>query len=235
MQLLMEGYQPDWTTEFVTESGEVLRTHEGADGFVNESGEVYKWNSEAQGFLTESGDKKDIAITSIQGVFQRADVENANKRKYPRAVLEKVLSEKSDAMQRMRAGRMVGHMEHPGDGITDLNKVAIKISDLRMEKDGTVRGKADLLETVKGRDARALVKGGVSVGISSRGRGTVGRDGRVQNDFVLETFDLVHNPSTGPRMRLPRPSSIPSFLTCASIAMRSPKPGRKLPRPAKPR
>jgi hypothetical protein len=182
--LLMEGLDAGdaASLKYITESGESLSRTVLTDRakFINESGE----------------EKKDPKILFIEGVFQRADTKNANGRIYPRKLWERILSEDSSAMQTMKQGSMGGHMEHPVDGIPDLNKTAIRIVSMKLEEDGRVLGRAQIMDTHCGKDARALVEGGFLVGISSRGRGSLGPGNIVSDDYQLATFDLVSKPST---------------------------------------
>ncbi len=146
--------------------------------------------------ILESSDK----FLRFQGVFQRADVVNENNRIYPKKVLEKAVEE---FKTKILDGRAVGTIEHPADGRTKAYEISHKITNIYMNENGEVIGEAIVLETSKGRELKALLEAGVSVGISSRGFGTlkaVSKDGRtvyeVQEDFQLESFDVVYDPST---------------------------------------
>lgn len=139
----------------------------------------------------------------VEGVFQRSDVENANKRVYPRNVWEKVLAD-NNTQSAMESRAMFGELDHPADGKTSLKRVAHIITDLHLNEDGTVTGGAEILPTPNGQILKTLFESGVQVGISSRGSGSV-RDGRVQEDFKLSTFDFVARPSTPGA--IPRPKS----------------------------
>ncbi len=139
-------------------------------------------------------------VVKFKGVFQRADVINENKRVYPRKVLEKAINEFS---QKVKTGRAVGTLEHPVDGRTKAYEISHKITNIYMNENGEVIGEAIALDTTKGKELKALLEGGVAIGISSRGFGTVktvNKDGQsiyeVQDDFELETFDVVYDPST---------------------------------------
>jgi len=103
-------------------------------------------------------------------------------------------------MRGVRGRKVLGHIEHPEDGRTDLLKAAIVITDINMRESGEVVGTLETLGTPHGKIAAALFKDGITVGISSRGRGSVVQrdDGvdEVQDDYVMETFDLVADPST---------------------------------------
>jgi hypothetical protein len=138
----------------------------------------------------------------VEGIFQRSDVENANKRIYPRRIWEKELKEQRvlDAVQK-RA--MFGELDHPADGKTSLKRVAHLVTDLQLQEDGNVTGAAEILDTPNGQILKTLFESGAQVGISSRGSGSV-QNGVVQEDFKLGTFDFVARPSTPGA--LPRPA-----------------------------
>ena len=182
--LLMEGLDAGdaESLKYITESGESLSRVVLADRskFVNESGV----------------ETKEPQILFGEGVFQRAETKNANGRIYPRKLWERLLSEDSSAVASLKQGSMGGHLEHPADGISDLKKIAIRVTDLKLLEDGRVWGRARILDTRDGQDARALVEGGYLIGISSRGRGSLGPGNIVSDDFQLATFDLVSKPST---------------------------------------
>lgn len=136
----------------------------------------------------------------FKGVFQRADVLNENGRVYPKRVLEKAINE---FVEKVKSGRAVGTLEHPADGKTKAYEISHRITNIEINDKGEVLGEAIVLDTTKGRELKALLEGGVAIGISSRGFGTVksvNRDGRtiqeVQEDYELETFDVVYDPST---------------------------------------
>ena len=141
----------------------------------------------------------------IEGVFQRfmpagADANkyrNANKRVYTmERVGKKVLDPSGDVQKRIAERAMIGHLEHPADGTTDLNKGAILITKVWSEADGTVKGRAMVYNTPEGQRIQEYVTTGTKIGISSRGTGTVDANGFVCEDFALETWDMVYNPST---------------------------------------
>lgn len=154
--------------------------------------------------LAETGNapaylKEDASLPKrmvIEGVFQRAGVRNANGREYPMTLWERLLDENGPVMTRVRERAMIGHLEHPETGTTDLNKGAILITKVWMEKDGTVMGRAIVYNTPEGLRLQEYIETGTKVGISSRGTGTVDAKGVVCEDFALETWDMVYNPST---------------------------------------
>jgi hypothetical protein len=138
----------------------------------------------------------------VEGVFQRSDVENANKRVYPRGIWEKELKEPR-VQQALSERSMFGELDHPSDGKTSLKRVSHIVTDLGLQEDGIVTGAAEILPTPNGQILQALFESGAQVGISSRGSGSVS-NGVVQEDFKLGTFDFVARPSTPGA--LPRPS-----------------------------
>ena len=134
----------------------------------------------------------------IRGTFQRAEEANNNKRVYPK----KVLSSQLDKLQPfIENRRLCGELDHPQNDTVKLANASHLITSLRMEGNEVV-GEAELLNTPAGLTAQALIRGGVQVGISSRGMGTLSENEMgsetktVNDDFNLVTFDLVADPST---------------------------------------
>jgi hypothetical protein len=138
----------------------------------------------------------------VEGVFQRSDVANANKRVYPRSIWERELKEPR-VREALESKAMFGELDHPADGKTSLKRVSHVVTDLSLQEDGTVTGAAEILGTPNGQILKTLFESGAQVGISSRGSGSV-QNGVVQEDFKLGTFDFVARPSTPGA--LPRPA-----------------------------
>ena len=154
--------------------------------------------------LTESGNGRFKELpggrVQVTGKFQHAGVVNRNHRVYPHECFESQLKPESDLMKAIRERRVLGQLEHPDDGRSDLRKAAVAVVDLKLREDGELIGTIETLSTADGKIAEALFRDGITVGISSRGRGSVvTRDDGVdvvQSDYQLETFDLVADPST---------------------------------------
>jgi len=132
----------------------------------------------------------------IRGVFQRADEANNNKRIYSR----KILTREMDRLAESIVGRsLMGELDHPTYENVKLSNVSHIVTNLNMKGNEMV-GEAEILDTPAGIVARKLIEGGVRVGISSRGMGTltegVGGLKYVNEDYKLVTFDLVADPST---------------------------------------
>lgn len=134
----------------------------------------------------------------VEGPAQRSDVKNANQRVYPRKIWEKLISDsKSYVQEAIRSRAMIGHLEHPKDGRTDLGEAAILTVSAELREDGTVWNRFEILETPKGLILQELTAKGVRWGVSSRGNGSVDDTGKVnESDYTLKTWDAVAAPST---------------------------------------
>jgi hypothetical protein len=132
----------------------------------------------------------------IRGVFGRCNEKNNNGRIYPTAVLESQLSKVQPLINERR---LCGELDHPQNDTVKLSNASHLITKLDM-KGNELIGEAEILKTPAGLTAKALVEGGVKIGISSRGMGTLSEDHNgdkiVNEDFRLVTFDLVADPST---------------------------------------
>ena len=132
----------------------------------------------------------------IRGVFGRCNEKNNNGRIYPTAVLEGQLSKVQPLINERR---LCGELDHPQNDTVKLSNASHLITKLDM-KGNELIGEAEILKTPAGLTAKALVEGGVKIGISSRGMGTLSEnevgEKVVNEDFRLVTFDLVADPST---------------------------------------
>ena len=135
-------------------------------------------------------------VMKIRGTFQRAMEANNNGRVYPTAVLENQISRLQPLITERR---LCGELDHPQNETVKLSNASHLVTKLEM-KDNEVIGEAEVLKTPAGLTAQALINGGVKIGISSRGMGTLSEDHTgnkiVNEDFKLVTFDLVADPST---------------------------------------
>src|ERR1017187_9210890 len=135
----------------------------------------------------------------VTGIFQRADVLNANNRVYPRKLWERILSDPTlkDALFRRR---VYGAVDHPADWKMSLAMTSHVITNLKMEANGDIVGTAEILPTPTGMVLEALFRANCEVGISSRGTGSTTKTNEgtevVGEDYQLETFDFVAAPST---------------------------------------
>ena len=132
---------------------------------------------------------------TIEGVFMQADQKNRNGRIYEKNVLENAVNKY--VTEQVKTGRAVGELNHPEGPTINLDKVSHKITELKW-KGSDVVGKASILNTPMGKIVEGLLEGGVKLGVSSRGMGTlVQKKGTsyVADDFMLATVDIVQDPS----------------------------------------
>ena len=131
----------------------------------------------------------------IEGVFMQADKQNRNGRVYEKSILEAAVNKY--VKEQVNTGRAVGELNHPdGPGI-NLDKVSHKITELRFEGSDVI-GKASILQTPMGKIVEGLLEGGVKLGVSSRGMGSLEKKNgvmQVGKDFMLATVDIVQDPS----------------------------------------
>ena len=131
----------------------------------------------------------------IEGVFMQADSKNRNGRVYPKEILERAVNKY--VTEQVNTGRAVGELNHPEGPTINLDKVSHKITELKFEGSNVV-GKASILKTPMGQIVEGLLEGGVKLGVSSRGMGSlVQKNGamQVRDDFMLSTVDIVQDPS----------------------------------------
>ena len=146
-------------------------------------------------FIVEGkGTKKKMYI---EGVFLQGDIKNRNGRMYPVNTLSKEVSRYNESF--VQKGRALGELGHPDGPTVNLDRVSHKITSLRQEGKNFI-GKAQLLETPMGRIAKNLIAEGVTLGVSSRGVGSLKEDHTgckvVGEDFMLATAaDIVADPS----------------------------------------
>lgn len=144
--------------------------------------------------LTEA-DEKGNRKYAIEGIFMQAETKNRNGRVYKKAVLDKALTKYID--EQVSKGRAVGELNHPEGPTVNLDKVSHKIEKLEW-KGNDVVGKATILETPMGKIVKGLLDGGVNLGVSTRGMGSLERGSDamyVKDDFLLNAVDIVQDPS----------------------------------------
>ena len=131
----------------------------------------------------------------IEGKFMGYDEPNKNGRIYPKGIMEKEVSRYQELINEKRS---LGELGHPPTPTVNLDKVSHLITDLKVNEDGSVMGKAKILSTPMGKIAENFITEGVRLGVSSRGVGSLKeKDGinEVQDDFQLSTVDIVSDPS----------------------------------------
>lgn len=133
----------------------------------------------------------------VSGVLQRANAKNHNGRVYPKTILEREVQKYIQT--EIAENRALGELDHPDSSVVNLRNVSHNILEVKWEGDDVV-GKVEILNTPSGNILKELFKAGVTLGISSRGMGSVQQvnedTSEVQDDFQLLTFDFVSSPST---------------------------------------
>ena len=133
----------------------------------------------------------------IEGVFLQGEIKNRNGRMYPMQTLAKEVHRYNESF--VKKGRALGELGHPEGPTVNLDRVSHKITSL-VQEGNNFRGKAQLLSTPMGKIASNLIGEGVTLGVSSRGVGSLKEDLHgckvVGEDFMLATAaDIVADPS----------------------------------------
>ena len=145
--------------------------------------------------LRESKEKP--GTFEVEGVMQRAKAENQNGRVYSKAILEREAKKYVDEF--VKRGNAFGELDHPESPVVSLKNASHIVKELYWKGDDLM-GKVELLNTPAGNIVKEIIKAGHTIGISSRGTGSVNQTNEgqleVQPDFELVCWDFVSNPST---------------------------------------
>jgi len=134
----------------------------------------------------------------VQGVLQRAGAKNQNGRVYPKNILMRECQRYE--REYITQNRALGELDHPESSVVNLNNVSHNVLKIWWDGDD-LKGAVQILDTPSGNILKSLFKAGITLGISSRGLGSVKElrsEGivEVQPDFELICWDFVSNPST---------------------------------------
>ena len=136
-------------------------------------------------------------VFEVEGVMQRAKAENQNGRVYSKDIL--VREAKKYMEEFVKRGNAFGELDHPESPVVSLKNASHVVKDLYWKGDDLM-GKVELLNTPAGNIVKEIIKAGHTIGISSRGTGSVQQTNEgqleVQPDFELVCWDFVSNPST---------------------------------------
>jgi hypothetical protein len=131
----------------------------------------------------------------IEGIFAQSNKPNRNGRVYPKPYMESALQSFNKLVESKRA---MGELNHPAGPTINLDRVSHLIEKMTWDGDNVI-GRAKVLDTPMGRIAQGLLEGGVQLGVSTRGLGSLKtlQNGinEVQSDFVMNTVDIVGDPS----------------------------------------
>lgn len=135
----------------------------------------------------------------ITGPFLQAECVNRNNRYYPASIMEKAVQSYTDKY--LKGSRALGELNHPANSTPGINLERVSHMITCLERKGNSwHGKAKILETPMGKIAKSLLESGVTLGVSSRGLGSLRPSPKGYNevgpDFMIATAaDIVHDPS----------------------------------------
>jgi len=147
-------------------------------------------------YISELNEETGKKSHFIEGVFLQSNLKNRNGRMYPKEVMQKEVARYTkESIEKKRA---YGELGHPDGPTVNLDRVSHMIVGLKEDGDNYI-GRAKILDTPMGRIVKELIDEGASLGVSSRGLGSLKeRNGvnEVQEDFMLATAaDIVADPS----------------------------------------
>ena len=147
-------------------------------------------------YISELNEETGKKSHFIEGVFLQSNLKNRNGRMYPKEVMQKEVARYTkESIDKKRA---YGELGHPDGPTVNLDRVSHMIVGLKEDGDNYI-GRAKILDTPMGRIVKELIDEGASLGVSSRGLGSLKeRNGvnEVQEDFMLATAaDIVADPS----------------------------------------
>lgn len=158
--------------------------------------------------MDENKLKDSVILGTFEGECADADITNLNGLDITRPVWENVFNS-DDFKQGIELGWYIGFLGHPEDpNCMDFRNACIVMTDGRIDNDGKVYGKFNLIDTPVGRIVKSFIDGGVTFGISVRGAGDVDNNSVDPDTFVFKGFDLVSFPAY--------PNSIPEFTSIAA-------------------
>jgi len=141
--------------------------------------------------------KNKPGVFEVEGVMQRASAQNQNGRVYKKEILERECSKY--VKEFVERGNAFGELDHPESPVVSLKNASHIVKELWWKGDDLM-GKVELLNTPAGNIVKEIIKAGHTIGISSRGTGSVQQTNEghleVQDDFELVCWDFVSNPST---------------------------------------
>lgn len=156
----------------------------------------------------ESKPSKNPIIGVFEGECADSNITNENGLDITRPVWENIFSSES-YQQAIDLGWYIGFLGHPDDpGCMDFRNACIVMTEGRIDDNGKVYGKFNLIDTPVGRTVKTFIDAGVTFGISVRGAGDIVNNSVDPDTFVFRGFDLVSFPAF--------PESIPTFTAIAA-------------------
>jgi len=145
--------------------------------------------------LSEASGNSGVLI--VEGKVGQCGTPTANKRLYERHIMEREVQRLQEKIETRSA---LAAVDHPGDGKSRLREAGAICLGLRVEANGSIYGKYEIVEeSTGGKDLAAFMRRGCAIGMSSRGIGSTKMDGSgnhvVGEDFKLHGFDFVADPA----------------------------------------
>ena len=143
--------------------------------------------------LTENVNE-DNGNLMVEGILATAEVKNGNGRYYSKALWDREMDKYNELIEQRRS---MGELDHPESTVINLENVSHLITEYFWDGDNVI-GKIEVLPTPSGNILKELIKNGITVGVSSRGMGSLEDKGgvmEVQDDFELLCWDFVSTPS----------------------------------------
>tara|TARA_R110002096_G_scaffold117168_3_gene253759 strand:+ start:565 stop:1143 length:579 start_codon:yes stop_codon:yes gene_type:complete len=141
--------------------------------------------------------KERPGVFEVEGIMQRAGAKNQNGRIYDKPILLREVKKYMEEF--VDNGNAYGELDHPESAVVSLKNASHIVKSLRWDGDDLI-GIVELLNTPSGNIVKEIIKAGHTIGISSRGTGSVQQTNEghleVQDDFELVCWDFVSNPST---------------------------------------
>ena len=147
-----------------------------------------------KGLMLTEGKLSNRGNPMVEGILATAEVKNGNGRYYPRELWEREIDK---YMESVKQNRALGELDHPESSVINLKNVSHNITEMWWDGD-EVLGKIEILPTPSGNILKALIENNITVGVSSRGMGSLQDRGgvlEVQDDFELLCWDFVSTPS----------------------------------------
>ena len=140
------------------------------------------------------GKKSENGNPIVEGILATCEVKNGNGRYYKKDLWQREMDKYDEVIKENRA---VGELDHPESSVVNLKNVSHNITDTWWDGDN-IMGKIEILPTPSGNILSSLIDNGITVGVSSRGMGSLrpmGEVQEVQDDFELLCWDFVSTPS----------------------------------------
>jgi hypothetical protein len=147
----------------------------------------------SKGLLSE-GKMSERGNPLVMGILATCEVENGNGRYYSEDLWRREIDKYMELVDQNRA---TGELDHPESQVINLKNVSHNVKDISWDGKN-IMGTIEILPTPSGNILKALIDNGISVGVSSRGMGSLEQKGdlmEVQDDFELLCWDFVSTPS----------------------------------------